>query len=200
MPLSFVDLHDWPEMVGRKVRIVDVELEPLPYADKSVDFLYCRHTIEDMSCPFLLLSEIRRVAKAGYIETPSPLAEFTRGVNRGMIRGYVHHRWFVWAASNQLTLLPKFPLIEYADTLNAEEEQRISQLNESPQLWNTYFPWRGSFTFTALRHPGDFNLAETYGHVIGQGIAAGMENSKSFLSEFELAGAVFYGTIADQQQ
>ena len=73
---EFVDREAWPALAGKKVHVLDVELDRLPYADKSVDFLYCRHCIEDLHNPTLLLREMNRVAKAGYIETPSPLAEF----------------------------------------------------------------------------------------------------------------------------
>src|ERR1043166_6850718 len=92
---EYVDCEEWSQLAGKPLHILDVELQKLPYADKQVDFLYCRHTIEDLHNPTLLLSEINRVAKAGYIETPSPLAELSRCTsgNHNTFRGFAHHRW-----------------------------------------------------------------------------------------------------------
>jgi ubiquinone/menaquinone biosynthesis C-methylase UbiE len=50
----------------------------LPYEDKEFDFVYCRHVLEDLIYPFRVIKEMQRVAKAGYIETPSPMAELKK--------------------------------------------------------------------------------------------------------------------------
>jgi hypothetical protein len=39
------------------------------------------HMLEDMYNPFPICAEMSRVAKAGYVETPSPVAELCRGVD-----------------------------------------------------------------------------------------------------------------------
>jgi hypothetical protein len=195
---EFVDNAAWPALAGKKVHIVDVEFEPLPFADKSVDFLYCRHTIEDLSCPFLLLSEIRRVAKAGYIETPSPMAEFARGIDRGAgHRGYAHHRWFVWVDEHGLNLMPKFPSVEFVD-IGDSESTMDSLLAAQPGLWNSYLPWRGSFGFRTLRHPTDFKLGVDYSGAISKAIEAGHRNAGRFIREFGLESARFIGTPSNQ--
>lgn len=67
---------------------------PLPFADKSVDFLTCSHTLEDIRDPIWVCQEIQRIARAGYIETPSRLEEQTKGV-QGPWVGWGHHRWMV---------------------------------------------------------------------------------------------------------
>jgi hypothetical protein len=60
--------------------------------------------MEDMGNPFLLIKEMERVAKAGYIETPSPIAEMGRGVDGSSppFRGYHHHRFVVWVHEGEL--------------------------------------------------------------------------------------------------
>ncbi len=151
------------EFVGRrcpktnypgKFHEIDLDKDRLPYADQSVDFLYCRHTIEDLANPEHLLSEIRRVAKAGYIETPSPLAESTEGVDapdsavKG--RGYCHHRSVVWCTSKRLYVLPKMPhwnkleLPKYQDHLNI------------PEMWNAYHLWEGVLDYQVLANEKDY--------------------------------------------
>jgi Methyltransferase domain len=39
----------------------DLAHEPLPFEDKSFDFIYCRHVLEDMCNPALLLKEMNGV-------------------------------------------------------------------------------------------------------------------------------------------
>jgi len=173
--IEFVDYKAWPQLAGRTVRVVDIENEPLPYADKSVDFAYCRHTIEDLDHPSLLLREINRIAKAGYIETPSPIAEFCRGIDGGYPgRGYCHHRWFVWVAGSELRLLPKFPDVEHIATAPGADVRLIETLNFSPAHWNTYFAWIGEFSFRVLKQHRDFPFPQYHEH-IDEGIKSASE-------------------------
>ena len=60
----FVDR--WP---GENITLCNVDREPLPFRDKEFDFIYCRHIVEDLHNPYLLLSEMGRVGRAGWIET-----------------------------------------------------------------------------------------------------------------------------------
>jgi hypothetical protein len=80
--------------------VCDFSIQKLPYADKEFDFIYCRHVLEDLYNPFLLVEEMSRVGKAGYIETPSPAAELCKNIDCGDSyvpwRGYHHHNSFVW--------------------------------------------------------------------------------------------------------
>src|SRR5882672_7035798 len=104
---TFVDFAPWPiqGVAPEKLVKCDIATEPLPFEDKSYDFIYCRHVLEDMWNPFHLSKEMERVGKAGYIETPSPIAELCRGVDGGAppYRGYHHHRWVVWNQAGELS-------------------------------------------------------------------------------------------------
>lgn len=151
--------HKFPmahETVGWEAdRKVDLDNDPLPYDDQSVDFVYCRHTIEDLANPEHLLREIRRVAKAGYIETPSPKAELTRGVDAyGTHLGYTHHRWLVFQQKDKkLLLLPKYPIIERLPIPDQWE-----RLKNGPAMWNTEYFWTGPLNFKVLKNELDFHL------------------------------------------
>jgi hypothetical protein len=93
---EFIDWQTSPSLVGKKVHTLDLNQESLPYEDKSIDFIYCRHVLEDIYNPGWVCQEMSRVAKAGYIETPSPIAECCRGIDGGETpfwRGYIHHRY-----------------------------------------------------------------------------------------------------------
>jgi hypothetical protein len=64
---------------------------------KSFDFSICSQILEDCYDPFVIMNELSRVSKEGYIETPRIWMEGTRFQvykNRN-IRGYAHHIWMV---------------------------------------------------------------------------------------------------------
>jgi hypothetical protein len=81
--------------------------EPFPFADKSLDFAICSHTLEDIRDPIWVCSEMVRVAKAGYIEVPSRIAESTRGWESPGIAGLTHHRWLVDIEGDTVSFLHK---------------------------------------------------------------------------------------------
>ena len=81
---------------------MDICAEPLPFPDKSFDFVICRHTLEDIRDPIAVCREMNRVARAGYIETPSRVYESTKGVERLWWCGHYHHRWLVEVSESRI--------------------------------------------------------------------------------------------------
>jgi len=69
----------------------------LPFEKNKFEFSVCSHTLEDLVNPEPIISEIIRVSKGGYIETPSRLNEQTIGVRDGKSDspGHPHHYWIV---------------------------------------------------------------------------------------------------------
>jgi hypothetical protein len=90
---------------------IDVCVSPLPFADKSVDFLICSHTLEDIRNPIWLCQEINRVAKRGYIEIPSRRMESIRNLEHRGYPGYYHHRWLVEVEGHDVVFRFKTPLM-----------------------------------------------------------------------------------------
>lgn len=76
--------------------------EPYPFPDKYFDYVTCSHVLEDVRDPIWICSELERIAKAGYIETPSRLIEQTMGVESLAYPGYCHHRWLVETKEDHL--------------------------------------------------------------------------------------------------
>lgn len=75
-----------------------------PWPDGFFDFAFCSHVLEDVRDPVFVCRELVRVARAGYIETPSRLREVfhpkrgrlaRRWLGRPERVGFGHHRWFV---------------------------------------------------------------------------------------------------------
>jgi SAM-dependent methyltransferase len=75
------------------------DAERLPFHDRSFDFVVCSHLLEHVRDPGKLLVELQRVARRGYIETPSAIHE--------SLYGNPFHKWFVRIEDGVLKLAPK---------------------------------------------------------------------------------------------
>jgi hypothetical protein len=114
--------------------------EPWPFADGQLDFVVCAQTLEDVRDPVFVCSEMARVAKAGYLETPSWRAELRYGVN-GPWTGYSHHRWLVRcdAERSHAEFVCKFGTVHSEPYRLPHHELTEAQANE--WLW-----WEGGFS------------------------------------------------------
>lgn len=117
-----------------------------PFADKTFDFIFCSHLVEHVEEPRLVLEELQRIGRAGYIETPSLVYE--------KLWGWRFHRWFVTATDDQLIFEPKTSALfdpDLHDWFNAKMQE--------PSFWNfvmtrlhelgltTRFVWRDQIAF-----------------------------------------------------
>ena len=105
------------EIISNYIEI-DLDYQSIPFETNFFDFIYCRHVMEDIQNPDFALKEIFRVSKfGGFIETPSPIIEITKGVDASQISnlycGYIHHRYIVWSniEKNEIYFLPKYSCI-----------------------------------------------------------------------------------------
>jgi hypothetical protein len=109
-----------PEDAGRFTAdtwlAADVCRAPWPYPDSFFDFAVCSHLLEDVRDPIAVCGELNRVARAGYVETPSRLREIfskqrlfgLRALSGGLPEiGHYHHRWFVEADGAHLRFTAK---------------------------------------------------------------------------------------------
>ena len=87
---------------------------PFPFPDRHFDFAICAHVLEDVKDPLFVCSELQRVAKRGYIETPSRLVEQTVGVESRHYCGYHHHRWLVDLEDGKLLFTMKSDLLMHS--------------------------------------------------------------------------------------
>ncbi len=58
---------------GKELVVGDIY--SLPFHDHAFDYVICSHVTEHLTDPVAAIKEIQRVGRAGYIETPSELAE-----------------------------------------------------------------------------------------------------------------------------
>ena len=188
-----VDMRRWKTFGARTVHLVDLESEPLPYTYKQVDFLYSRHTLEDLHNPLHLCREMNRVAKAGYIEVPSPASEFCRGVDGGKphYRGYIHHRYFIWREDETLVFLPKYPYVEYVG-MSDELEQRLAGLpGFDARGVEHLLPVERVLSLQAAAPRYRLRLRPGYPDLILKAVNASIADAQRFAAEFGLGTATF---------
>jgi hypothetical protein len=73
----------------------------LPFKADAFSYTICSHILEHMDEPLLFASELKRVSKAGYIQSPSEIAE--------RLFHWSFHRWYVNLVGDTLVLHPKEP-------------------------------------------------------------------------------------------
>lgn len=126
------------KLKAKKFVRLDITQSKLPFKDKEFDFCLCTHTIEDLTTPFLVLSEMSRVAKRGYIATPSMGKDMEFGsidmtnYLSGPVRfpGIGHHKWFYQNLDGVLKIIPKNYPILYSSAFQmtkwtGEEEMQL---------------------------------------------------------------------------
>jgi SAM-dependent methyltransferase len=138
-------------------------VESLPFKDKSFDYVYASHVLEHTQNPEAACRELMRIARAGYIETPSPFYE--QGYNYpNPERGWPFHRWFVYLGEGDtLTFEPKtaHTIEQFCDCRHGQFVRHIYEsmkdLNHLhrvlPRECNyTVLHWKGEFKF-AVKQP-----------------------------------------------
>lgn len=133
-----------------------------PFADKEIDFVICSHTLEDIRDPLWVCSEMVRVAKRGYLEVPSRVAESSRGTEPGQV-GWSHHRWLIDIDGNTVRFLMKYHMIHshWRFSLPATHLRSLSEEQQVQWLF-----WESSFSFQeSILHGVDNIAAELEGFV-----------------------------------
>lgn len=80
-------------------RFVNADGEKLPFKDKEFDYVICNQVLEHAADPVAFIQEQCRVAKRGYIETPSLLGEY--------LFPKESHKWVILDIDNKLVLFEK---------------------------------------------------------------------------------------------
>ncbi len=113
--------------------------EPFPFDDKSIDFVICSHTLEDIRDPLWVCSELIRIAKRGYIEVPSREWETCRGLERPNETGLSHHRWLIEIDGRRVRFLMKYHMIHthWRFSFPASHARRLPPERAVQWLWWT---------------------------------------------------------------
>lgn len=77
----------------------EADAAAMPFADKVFDYVICSHVLEHVERPDLVVAEMVRVAKAGYIEVPEAAS--------AKIVDFPSHLWWVTYEDNALVFTAK---------------------------------------------------------------------------------------------
>jgi hypothetical protein len=120
------------------------------------DFCICSHTLEDLALPALTLKMMPKIAKEGFIATPSKYAELSRVADQPWL-GYIHHRWIYTFKNGVYIAAPKLNFIEHVPEL-------LKIGNPDRTIYELSFFWKDDIDFQILNN--DY-LGPTVEQVVG---------------------------------
>jgi hypothetical protein len=140
---------------------LDVTREKLPFADKSFDYCLCTHTLEDLYNPFLLIDEMSRVSKRGYVSTPSMGADMvfsdfdiTNWLSGGVrVPGNSHHKWFFVKTPKGMKIIPKNYGILYSSKFHFTEWSGEEEMQ---------YYWSGKINYFQVKDLNIHTLIDEY--------------------------------------
>jgi hypothetical protein len=104
---------------------------------------------EDVRDPLFVCSELIRVSKAGYVETPSRIAESCVGWESDKFAGLCHHRWLIDYRPARLVFTQKYHNIHGDPSLHLPKEL-YHALSEEERISSMFWTDRFSFSETIL--------------------------------------------------
>jgi hypothetical protein len=139
------------------------EKTPWPFPDNFFDFSICAGTLEDIRDPLFVCSELIRVSRAGYVETPSRLAESCRGWEDLGIAGLSHHRWLVEYLPNELVFCSKYHIMHTSSKFSLPPSVYRGLTRE--ERMDGMF-WTNAFDFRELIHVGPDPVRQYLGEFV----------------------------------
>jgi SAM-dependent methyltransferase len=122
--------------------------EALPFREKSFDYVIAFHVLEHSDHPEMFLSELQRVASAGYIETPSFWSE--------RVLPFSVHRLEVAAIDDDrgpMLMIRKKAAPVCDPLLMRAFKQKMNEgalTTISPEAWVTRFHWKDRIRYTVV--------------------------------------------------
>lgn len=127
-------------------------VERLPFKDNAFDFVIASHVLEHSAHPEKFISELQRVAKAGYIEVPDAFME--------RINPYTDHRLEITCRNDKLIIRKKPAHIVEHETV-ALYEHRVKPfltrelIPKRPFAFHVRFYWKGKIDYTVVNPDTD---------------------------------------------
>ena len=146
--------------------VYNCSVEEMPFEDDAFDFAYCSHVLEHVSDPIKACTELMRVAKRGYLETPTRAKDLF--LNTAKVS---NHRWMVeWFnqrlvfseyTSDQVEGLRSDILMSMHCAPQTEREKAFAALVliKADQV-NTMLMWEGGFDVEVRRRGRERQLFE----------------------------------------
>lgn len=115
----------------------------LPFKDKSFDYIICSHVLEHADDPGVFISELMRVGKGGYIETPTEIGE--------KLYGWPYHKWLInLHPSGKLIIKSKVREREFGQLFHylfLKDHTYAKFHNQNPDLFLIQYEWFGKIDY-----------------------------------------------------
>lgn len=136
----------WAPLISDRPTVLGF-VENLPFKDKAFDFVIASHVLEHSTEPEKFLSELQRVAKAGYIETPDAFME--------RVNPYKDHRLEVTIRDEKLVIRKKIAWQHDAELVELYEHQAKKWLTSEtipkhPFDFHVRYYWQDTINFEVL--------------------------------------------------
>jgi len=150
--------------------VFNCNVEEMPFEDKSFDFVYCSHVLEHTVDPIKACRELMRVAKRGYLETPTRAKDLflntAKVSNHHWMVEYFNDRLvFTQYTADQLEGLQSDILMDMHCNPESDREKAFSALVLlKADKVNTMLMWEGGFDVEVRRlgrEPELFNWADS---------------------------------------
>jgi SAM-dependent methyltransferase len=149
--------HRFESMVRDGRPFFEVDIEHLPFADQTYDFVFCSHVLEHLEDPAQAMRELMRVGKRGYIEVPTRLSD----IMFNFTRLKDHHRWHGLRLGNTLVLIEwnqrerRELGNEFFDALQSEFTNPFQAFFErNRDLFFTSYSWEKEIEFLIIDKAG----------------------------------------------
>lgn len=119
--------------------MVVADAHHLPFKEGVFAYTICSHILEHMDDPVQFASELTRVSKAGYIQSPAEIAE--------RMFHWSFHRWYVNLVDDTIVLHPREPVEpfgEFFDYLYAYNPAYYLFQRSMPHLFWVEKEWHGT--------------------------------------------------------
>ncbi len=148
-------------VVRKNQKFMQADGENLPFADNEFDYVICNQVLEHVEDPIKFLAEQSRVAKRGFIETPSLIGEY--------LFPKESHKWVLLELKNQLVMVEKSkinlnPVVNFGDLfLDFLPKQSIAfKLLQRTymDLFTVRYEWEGEIDYVI--NPEDEELIQFF--------------------------------------
>jgi len=140
-------------VVDRPFVVADAHF--LPFKDGAFAYAICSHILEHMDDPQQFAAELRRVSVAGYIQSPSEIAE--------RLFHWSFHRWYVNLVGDTLVLHPREPQEPFGELFDYLYEYNPAYYffqRSMPDLFWVEREWRGADLKVDVRNASPLQLRD----------------------------------------
>lgn len=140
--------HRYGSLVREGKPLISADIHQLPFRDKSFDFVYCVHILEHTENPLRACSEIMRIGKRGYLETPT--------ISEDMLFAWAgdRHKWHVVSIGRALCFFEYSPRqlegirsTAWEDVIRDKHYHPLQQAYfENRDIFDVMFPWQDNFS------------------------------------------------------